>query len=243
VSLETVVTGKRAIAEAIKAGRASRVLVAASAKQTQGLREVLGAAEKAHVLVEEVPRAELDAITDQHRGVLAYASAPDELSERDLATWPFEEDAIVVVLDGITDPQNLGACARAADAAGAAMLVSRVKRSAGVTPSALRASAGALVALPHARVANIPRALERLQTNGFTAIGLDADGPTDIYSTECAPGRVALVVGSEGEGLSRLVGEGCDELVSLPMRGQVASMNASNSLAAALFGYVLARGR
>ena len=103
----------------------------------------------------------------------------------------------------------------------------------------MRASAGALSHLPHARVANIARAIERLQAIGFSAVGLDGDAPTSIFDGPCPEGRVALVVGSEGAGLSRLVRERCDLLVALPMRGRVGSLNASASLAAALYGYVL----
>jgi len=162
-----------------------------------------------------------------------------QLTERDLGTWPFEDDALVVVLDGVTDPQNLGAAARSAEAAGAAMLVTRVRRAAAVTPAAVRASAGALLHLPHARVANIARAIGRLQETGFTVIGLDGEAPLTVYDEPCASGRVALVLGGEGEGLSRLVRESCDALVALPMSGRVSSLNAAASLAAVLYAYVV----
>ena len=112
-----------------------------------------------------------------------------------------------------------------------------------MTPAAIRASAGALLHLPLARVANIPRALDRLQAAGFTVVGLDGDAGETIFDRPCPDGRVALVVGSEGEGMSRLVRERCDLLVALPMRGRVGSLNASASLAAALYGYVLASRR
>jgi 23S rRNA (guanosine2251-2'-O)-methyltransferase len=167
------------------------------------------------------------------------AQRPPELGERDLGTFPFAEEALVVVLDGITDPQNFGAAARSAEAAGAAVLVTRTRRAADVTPAAVRASAGALLHLPLARVANIPRALKRLQDVDFTVVGLDGDAGASIFDEPCQEGRVALVVGSEGEGMSRLVRERCDVLVALPMRGRVGSLNASASLAAALYGYVL----
>ena len=156
------------------------MLVVSSPKVTQGLRAMLDAANDEGVPVRVVPRATLDALADEHQGVVARvgAGATKELSERDLATFPFADDALVVVLDGITDPQNLGAAARSAEAAGAAMLVSRTRRAAEVTPAAVRASAGALMHLPHARVANIARAIERLQDLGFWVVGLDerADG-------------------------------------------------------------------
>ena len=161
------------------------------------------------------------------------------LTERDLADLEDQPDAIAVVLDGISDPQNLGAAARSAEAAGAAVLVTRTKRAADVTPAAVRASAGALLHLPHARVANIARSIERLQDAGFWVVGLDGDAPVSIADEPCPPGKVAIVIGSEGEGMARLVRERCDALVALPMRGQVASLNAAASLAAVLYAWVL----
>jgi 23S rRNA (guanosine2251-2'-O)-methyltransferase len=208
------------------------------------MRAVLDAAREADVPVREVARARLDELATDHQGVVARLSRAHRpsaatLGERDLATHPFDEDAIVVLLDGITDPQNLGAAARSAEAAGVAMLVSRLHRAADVTPAAVRASAGALLHLQHARVANIPRAIQRLQEAGFFVVGLAGEAPSDIYGEPCPPGRVAIALGGEGEGLARLTRERCDALVRLPMRGRVDSLNAAASLAAALYAYVL----
>ena len=207
------------------------------------MRALLEACRAAPVPVLEVDRAELDRLGPDHRGVVVVSSperrvrAP--LARRELATHPFADDAVVVILDGITDPQNLGAAARSAEAAGAAMLVSRIHRAADVTPPAVRASAGALLHLPHARVANIGRAIQRLQDAGFFVVGLAGEAAEDLYAESCPPGRVAIVIGSEGEGLARLTRERCDTLVRLPMRGRVGSLNASAALAAALYAYVL----
>jgi len=220
-------------------GVAEEVLLARGARETPGLRELLDAARTAGVPVREVGRAELDRLAPEHQGVVVRARPLAALTERELAAYPFAEDAVVVVLDGVSDPQNLGAAARSAEAAGAAMLVTRERRAAGVTPAAVRASAGALLHLPHARVANVPRALERLRELGFTVIGLEGSAPRSIEDEPCPAGRVALVVGSEDRGLSRLARETCDLLVALPMRGRVGSLNASAALAAALYAYVL----
>jgi 23S rRNA (guanosine2251-2'-O)-methyltransferase len=241
MSMARTVGGKRAVAEAIWAGRAVEVLTAPNVHATQGMRALIDAAAQQGVPVREVHRQELDRLANDHRGVVAVLSdaVPTELGERDLALHPFTDDAVVVVLDGVTDPQNLGAAARSAEAAGVAVLVTRIRRAAEATPSAVRASAGALLHLPQARVANIARALGRLQEAGFTVIGLDGAAPGSIYDEPCPAGRVAIVIGSEGTGLSRLVRERCDLLRSLPMRGQVGSLNASASLAATLYGYVL----
>ena len=238
---ENAVGGRRAAAEAVRAGQAQELLVARGARGSQGLRAVLEAARAAGVPVREVDRAELDGMAPDPQGVVAVVStaSPAALGERELAGFPFSDDAVVVVLDGITDPQNLGAAARSAEAAGAAVLVSRVHRAAGVTPAAIRASAGALLHMPHARVANIPRAIQRLQDAGFFVVGLADEAEHDVYAEPCPAGRVAVVVGSEGEGLARLTRERCDALVRLPMHGRVGSLNASASLAAALYAYVL----
>ncbi len=199
----------------------------------------MSAAAEAGVPLTEVPRRELDGLARDHRGVVARMRAIAHIGERELGAWAFEEDALVVVLDGVTDPQNLGAAARSAEAAGAAMLVTRVRRAADVTPAAVRASAGALLHLPHARVANLRRALERLADAGFSIVGLDERARSTIYDEPAPSGRLAVVLGAEGAGLSRLVREACDALVSLPMHGSVSSLNASASLAAALYAYVL----
>ena len=239
---EELVAGRRAVLEALRAGRVREVLVAVGARDTQGLGEVRSVARAAKVPVRAVERHELDRLAPEHRGVIARASRPraaGRLGERDLATIPFAEDAFVVVLDGIEDPQNLGAAARTAEAAGAAALVTRARRAAGVTAAAVRASAGALEHLPTAIVANIPRALDRLAERGFTVVGLDGSASRTIYATVPPEGSVAVVIGSEGRGMSRLVRDRCDVVLALPMRGHVESLNASAALAAALYGWLL----
>jgi 23S rRNA (guanosine2251-2'-O)-methyltransferase len=121
------------------------------------------------------------------------------------------------------------------------MLVTRSRRAADVTPAAIRASAGALLHLTHARIANIARGLERLKDAGFTVVGLDERAERTVFDEERPNGRVAVVLGSEGGGLGRLTRDACDLLVRLPMRGRVGSLNASASLAAALYAFVMPR--
>ncbi|HEX6208147.1 MAG TPA: 23S rRNA (guanosine(2251)-2'-O)-methyltransferase RlmB [Actinomycetota bacterium] len=233
-----VLEGRRLALEAIRSGRALEVLLAAGARSTQGLRDVLSAAEAAAVPVREVPRDRIRSLatTDSHQGVVARAEAPAALGEADLERGEWAEDARIVVLDGVTDPHNVGAIARTAEAAGASALVLRRRRSAGLTPAALKSSAGALLHLPVAEVANISRALGRLKEAGFWVLGLTGEAETTIDGAAPPPGRLALVLGAEGEGLSRLVRESCDELVSIPLRGRVASLNVSAAAAVALFG-------
>jgi 23S rRNA (guanosine2251-2'-O)-methyltransferase len=225
------------VLEAVSAGRARELVIVAGAHGN--VEEARVAAEAAGIPIRAVERGAFAALGREGDAVAARVDLLPELSEGDLAHRSYAEDAIVVVLDGITDPQNLGAAARSAEAAGAALLVTRQHRSAPVTPAAVRASSGALLHLPHARVANIPRALGRLQDLAFTVVGLDESATSTIYDGASPEGRVAIVVGAEDRGLSRLVRERCDELRSLPMRGRVSSLNASAALSAALFGFVL----
>ncbi len=232
--------GRRAALEAVRSGAASAVLLAPGSKVTPGLRELLAEAASAAVPVRRVDGTELDRLAGpHHQGVAASVAPTRELDERALGTFAFGPDALVVVLDGIEDPQNLGACARSAEAAGAVVLVARERRSAPRSPAAVRASAGALLHLPVARVANLHRALERLKARGFFVVGLDHRATHTIHDGEPPPRPLALVVGSEGEGISRLVRETCDELVAIPLAGRTASLNASAALAAGLFGYAL----
>jgi 23S rRNA (guanosine2251-2'-O)-methyltransferase len=236
-----VVAGKRAVLEAIRAGNVEAVLVASGSRRSPAMRDVVDAAAADGVSVEEVDRRALDELARDHRGVVAHVRVPvAAMTERDLSTFEWANDALVVLLDGVEDPQNLGAAARSAEASGVAMLITRTRRAAPVTPAAVRASAGALSHLPHARVANLTRAIERLHDVGFTVAGLDEHAGESIYGRPCPEGRLALVVGSEGSGISRLVREHCDLLVSLPMRGKVGSLNAAASLAAVLYGWVIA---
>ncbi len=227
------IAGRRAVAEALRAGRRVHEVVLAEAADP--LAEI---ARASGVPVRLRQRTELDRLAGgvPHQGVVAVAPpfpyrTLDELSDSDL----------VVVLDGITDPQNLGAIARSAELAGAGGLVLRERRSAHVTTVAEKASAGALSWLPVALVPNIARALGDLQSAGLWTAGLDVDGKRDLWSSSLFDGRLALVVGAEGAGLSRLVADRVDALVVVPTRGHIGSLNASAAAAIALFEIVRRR--
>lgn len=184
-----------------------------------------------------VPVAELDELTSgvTHQGVAALATASPTAGIRDLT------GDLVVVLDGITDPHNLGAIARSAEIAGACGLVLPRRRSAHRSPAAEKTSAGALSWLPVAVVPNIATGLAQLADAGFWSVGLDAAATATVWSTGLLDGRVAVVVGAEGTGLSRLVSERVDELIGIPMAGHVASLNASTAAAVVLFEVVRRR--
>jgi 23S rRNA (guanosine2251-2'-O)-methyltransferase len=233
--------GIRAATEALETGSALRLIVDGG----RGGEELSAAARARQVPIEVTDTESLDRMSGgiRHQGVAVEVRPPKTLGERDLASRDWPADAIVVVLDGVLDPHNVGASARVAEAAGASALVVRERRAAGITPAAVRASAGALLHLPVAVVANIPRALERLKDRGFTVVGLAGEAPARTDEQDPPDRPVALVVGGEERGLSRLTREACDVLVALPMRGKVGSLNASTALAAALYGFVLpARG-
>lgn len=234
--------GRRAALEAIRSRVAERLLVSTSIanRSTPGLRELLDEAARSGLRLERVPERELDELAGRdHQGVAVSVRRPRELDERALLGLPFADDALVVMLDGIEDPQNLGACARSSEAAGAAALIVRSRRAAGVTASAIRASAGALLHVPVATVTNLVRTAEGLKDIGFTVAGLDHRAPATIHDAPRPAGRLVLVLGGEGAGISRLLREHCDLLVSIPMPGRVGSLNASAALAVGLFGFAL----
>jgi 23S rRNA (guanosine2251-2'-O)-methyltransferase len=240
--IESVVVGKRPVLEAVRSGSARKVLVARGARSTAGLRDLLRAARAAGVPVEVVPPEQVERLAGgtEHHGVAARTrKRPGELTEGDLRDRDWEEDALLLVLDGVSDPRNLGACARTAEAAGASALVVRRRRGAPVSAAAVAASAGALAYLPVARVTNLARALDVLKANGFWVVGFDGRAGRTIYDSPRPPGRLAVVLGSEGTGLSRLVAERCDELLAIPMRGKVGSLSVSVAAGVALFGYAM----
>lgn len=229
------VPGRRPVAEALRAGRELSEVVVADAEDELG-----ALAHAAGVPVRAADRAELDALSGGvvHQGVVAVAGG-----------YPYADlgsllgARLLVALDGVTDPHNLGAVARSAEAAGAGGLILRQRRSAGVTPAAEKASAGALSWLPVARVTNLSRTMGTLAEAGVWSVGLDGDAEQALWDCPLLDERVVLAVGAEGGGLSRLVAERVDALVAVPLAGRVASLNASVAAAVALFEIARRRSR
>jgi 23S rRNA (guanosine2251-2'-O)-methyltransferase len=185
----------------------------------------------------EISRAELDRMTGGvlHQGIGLQVPPFSYETFEDLVADALEQtEPMLVALDGVTDPRNLGAVVRSAAAFGAHGVFLPERRAAGMTATAWRTSAGAAARLPIAQVTNLTRALKKCQDEGFTVVGLDADGETSIYELEAAVGPIVVVVGSEGRGLSRLVGETCDLRVSIPITSEVESLNASVAAAVTL---------
>jgi 23S rRNA (guanosine2251-2'-O)-methyltransferase len=232
------VYGRRPVLEAVRAGHAERVYIAREARDAPVLREIQDAARAAGVVVQTLPRAEFERllVNRNHQGVAAayhehpYADLGDILA----AAEGSGEPGLVLALDGVQDPGNVGSLLRSAEGAGVHGVVLPRHRAAGVTPAVVRASAGAAEHLAIAQEANLSRAIEGLKKSGYWSVGLSEDA-TARYDEFDALRPLVVVVGGEGKGLTRLVQEGCDYLVRLPMRGQVASLNAAVSGAILLY--------
>ena len=233
------VEGRRAVLESLRAMRdIERLIMLEDSELGPQLREIVFLATEAGIHIEAVSRRELESQsqTKKHQGVIAVVPDPryhqpdDLLSLADLKNEP----VLLVMLDGIQDPHNLGAIARTAEAAGVHGLIIPERRAVGVTPGAMRASAGALEHMKVSKVSNLNRTVEKLKERGVFIVGLDAAGEVE-YSQVDFTGPVLIVVGSEGKGLSRLMRENCDKIASIPMSGQLSSLNVSVSAAIVLY--------
>jgi len=234
-----LIYGINPVLEALKAGRVREVRVDGAARER--VREIRAMAEANRVPVRVVSAQDLDrsARGGVHQGVAAdLADAPD-YSVQDLVAGA-DEPALLVVLDGIEDPHNVGAILRTVDAAGAHGVVRQTRRAARLDGAAAKASAGAVSHVRIATVVNIARAIGELKDAGVWTIGLAADAP-EPYDAIDFTQPSALVLGAEGEGLRRLVRESCDRLASIPMRGHVSSVNVSVAAAIVLFEAVRQR--
>jgi 23S rRNA (guanosine2251-2'-O)-methyltransferase len=233
-----LLVGRNPVLEALRAQvPATALYVALGIDIDDRVNEIVRTAADRGIAILEVSRAELDRMTGGvlHQGiglqVPPFAYEPFE----DLLAAALEQPSpLLVALDGVTDPRNLGAVIRSAAAFGAQGVFVPERRAAGITATAWRTSAGAAARLPVSQVTNLTRSLKACRDAGFMVIGLDADGGTDLYDLEAAVGPLVVVVGSEGRGLSRLVGETCDLTVRIPMASDVESLNASVAAAVTL---------
>ncbi|HEY3006967.1 MAG TPA: 23S rRNA (guanosine(2251)-2'-O)-methyltransferase RlmB [Micromonosporaceae bacterium] len=233
-----LLVGRNPVLEALRTHvPATALYLALGVDVDDRITEIVRTAGDRGVAILEVSRNELDRMTGGvlHQGVgLQVPPFAYEPFEDVLAAAVEHPSPLLVALDGVTDPRNLGAVIRSATAFGVQGVVVPERRAAGMTATAWRTSAGAAARMPVARVTNLTRALKACQSAGFIVVGLDADGETDLYDLEAAVGPLVVVVGSEGRGLSRLVGETCDMLVAIPMATTVESLNASVAAAVTL---------
>ncbi|MEU6476278.1 23S rRNA (guanosine(2251)-2'-O)-methyltransferase RlmB [Streptomyces sp. NPDC047017] len=241
------VVGRNPVVEALRGGvPASTLYVQQFIDNDERVREALQlAAERGGINLMEAPRPELDRITNglNHQGLVLQVPPYEYAHPEDLADAAADagEDPLIVALDGVTDPRNLGAVVRSVSAFGGHGVVVPERRAAGMTAGAWKTSAGTAARTPVARATNLTRALETYQKAGITVVGLAADGEAELGDLEALGGPVVIVVGSEGKGLSRLVGETCDVRVRIPMPGGAESLNAG--VAAGIVLYEAARRR
>ena len=226
------IEGRNAVIEALKADLPlQQVLIARGTKQDRSLDLIRTLATEHAVPNREVARAELDELSERgaHQGVIAQM-APFPFADLDevLATVADAADALIILLDHISDPGNLGALVRSAEVVGAACVIIPANRSVGVTPAAWKAAAGALAHLPLVQVTNVAQTIERLQAAGFWVAGASEHAQQTAWEAPLR-GKIVLVLGSEGEGLARLTQERCDFLVKLPQVGKVGSLNVAQA--------------
>ncbi len=236
-----ILYGRNPVREALKAGRDIEKLMVARGDLSGSAREIIATAQAAGVNVQFVDRGRLDEIAYGHQGIVAFASAYPYASIDEVLEFAKErgEAPFLVILDKVTDPQNLGAIVRTAACAGAHGVVVQLHRAVGLTPAAVKASAGAVEHVKVARVVNINQTIRDLKGKGIWVYAADPSGAD--YRTVRFEGPCALVIGSESEGISPLTLQNSDHVVSIPMRGPMDSLNAS--VAAAILMYAVFSGR
>lgn len=228
-SRDDIVVGRNPVSEAIRGGREVDRILVAKGEKNGAVVGILAKAKKKNIPIKEVDSRKLDYISghSNHQGIIAYTAVKEYASLDDIFRLAKDrgEPPFIVVLDELEDPHNLGAIIRTAECTGVHGVIIPKRRSAGLSFAVSKASAGAVEYVPVARVTNISNTIEELKKRGVWVYGADMDGR--IY-TECDfSGAKALVIGNEGKGISRLVREKCDEIVSLPMKGKIKSLNAS----------------
>lgn len=237
------IAGKNAVIEALKSERDIHKILIAEGSQKGQMQVVIGIAKERRVIVQFVPKKKIDQLTrENHQGVVAQVAAYQYAEMDDLFARAEEkgEAPFFLILDELEDPHNLGSILRTADASGVHGIIIPKRRSVGLTSTVAKLSTGAIEYVPVARVTNLARTMDELKERGVWIFGTDAKKSQD-YRQMDAQIPLALVIGSEGKGMSRLVKEKCDFLVHLPMVGHVTSLNAS--VAAALLMYEVFRKR
>ena len=246
VESEGLIEGRNAVAAALRAGTPIDKLYVSRGENDRTLGRIIALAKKSGVVVAECDRRKLDAMseTHSHQGVIAQAAAQAYASVEDILQRAAGkgEPPLLVVCDQISDPHNLGAIIRSAECAGAHGVIIPKRRSAGLTAVVAKTSAGAVSYMPVARVPNLPALLKELKKRGVWVFGTAAGGTVSLYEADLRS-PAAIVIGSEGNGMGRLVEESCDFLISIPLKGSISSLNASAAAAIVLYEAVRQRGQ
>ena len=241
---ENMLEGRNAVTEALSAGRTIDKLFVADGDTDRALARICAMAKQAGAVVVPTDRRKLDymSATGAHQGVIAMVAAHDYASIDDILKKAQDagEPPLIVICDELSDPHNLGAIIRTAECAGAHGIIIPKRRSVGLTAVVGKVSAGALEYMPVARVSNITAAIDTLKKAGVWVYGTAAEGDTTLYKADLKS-AAAIVIGNEGEGMSRLVSERCDFKVSIPMKGSISSLNASAAAAIMLYEAVRQR--
>lgn len=240
---QELIIGRNAVSEALRSARAIDTLLVAKGERNGSIGRIMAECREKKIVIKEVDKKKLDFMCGQgnHQGVAAYVAAHEYAEVEDILALAAErgEDPFIIVCDGIEDPHNLGAIIRTAETAGAHGIIIPKRRNVSLTWAVGKASAGAVEYMPVARVGNLASTLDELKEKGIWVYSADMDGKN--WCETDFSGGVALVVGSEGNGVSRLIKEKSDFIVSLPMKGKITSLNAS--VAAGILMYEVSRQR
>ena len=236
--------GRNPVIEALKSGRSINRILVSKGEKEGSIKHIIALARQKHIVIQEIDRSRLDAMSEKksHQGVIALVAAKDYVDVDDIlnAAADSGRPPFIIILDEITDPHNLGSILRTSNAAGVHGVIIPKRRAIGLTPAVSKASAGAIEYVPVARVTNLVQTIEYLKKQNIWVVGTDAAAEKPYFDSDLT-GGIALVVGSEGEGIGRLVKEACDFTVSIPMAGAISSLNAA--VAGAIVIYEIVRQR
>lgn len=236
--------GRNPVIEALKSGRSINRIYVAKGEREGSVNQIIAMARQKHIIIQEVDRTKLDnmSLSRSHQGVIALVAAKDYVEVDDILDIAAKSGRppFIIILDEITDSHNLGSILRTANAVGAHGVIIPKRRAVGLTSVVSKASAGAAEYVPVARVTNIVQTIEKLKKENIWVAGTDSTGDRSYFESDLT-GPIALVIGSEGEGMGKLVRESCDFVVNIPMMGQISSLNAS--VAAAVVMYEILRQR
>ncbi len=237
------IAGRNPVIEALKAGRDINKIWIAEGSQKGSVQQIIGLAKDLNVMVQYVPKKKIEQmVQENHQGVVAQVAAYQYAELEDLfkKAEKANEDPFFILLDELEDPHNLGSVMRTADAVGAHGIIIPKRRAVGLTHTVAKASTGAIEHIPVARVTNLAQTVDKLKEKGLWIAGTDAKGKQDFRQLDGTL-PICLIIGSEGKGMSRLLGDKCDFLIHLPMKGHVTSLNAS--VAASILMYEVFRKR